>query len=301
MSGEDASVNENEMPTAAFEAHRERLRALALRLLGSRHDADEAVQEAWLRLSRTDPRTIDSLGAWLTTVTGRICLDILRARQTHPEVAVEELPEPREPAPDRSPEDEAMHADSVGLALMVVLEALDPAERLAFVLHDLFAVPFEEIALIVDRTPVAARKLASRARRRVQADRGAPGGDAETQRAVVDAFLQAARDGDFAALLRLLDPEVILRADANAVATAQDRPGAPALEPEVRGADAVMRVFAGRAKAARPALIEGLAGAVFAPGGSPYAVFDFIVRGGRVTSIELLSDPEALAELDLDF
>jgi RNA polymerase sigma factor (sigma-70 family) len=295
-------VNQNEMPTADFEAHRERLRALALRLLGSRHDADEAVQEAWLRLSRTDPRTIDNLAAWLTTVVGRICLDTLRSRQTHPEVAVDELPEPRVPPPDPSPEDEAMLADSVGLALMVVLESLGPAERLAFVLHDMFAVPFEEIALIVDRTPTAARKLASRARRRVQADRAVPGGDTETQREVVDAFLQAARDGDFSALLRLLDPEVILRADDNAVAAAQARAavGAPELEPEVRGADAVMRVFAGRAKAARPALIDGVPGAVFAPGGRPYAVFNFVVRDGAVTSIELLSDPATIAELDLD-
>jgi RNA polymerase sigma factor (sigma-70 family) len=295
-------VNQNEMPTAAFEAHRERLRALALRLLGSRHDADEAVQEAWLRLGRTDPRAIDNLGAWLTTVTGRICLDTLRSRQTHPEVAVEELPEPRVPAPDPSPEDEAMLADSVGLALMVVLESLGPAERLAFVLHDMFAVPFEEIALIVDRTPTAARKLASRARRRVQADRAVPGGDAEAQREVVDAFLQAARDGDFSALLRLLDPEVILRADDNAVAAAQARAavGAPELEPEIHGADAVMRVFAGRAKAARPALIDGIPGAVFAPGGRPYAVFNFVVRDGAVASIELLSDPETIAGLDLE-
>jgi RNA polymerase sigma factor (sigma-70 family) len=298
------TVNQPEkMPTETFEAERERLRALALRLLGSRHDAEEAVQEAWLRLGRTDAASIDNLGAWLTTVTGRICLDMLRSRSTHPEVAVEEVPEaPRAVAAEPTPEDEALLADSVGMALMVVLDTLEPAERLAFVLHDMFGVPFEEIAPIVERTPTAARKLASRARRRVRSDPTAPGRDAETQRTVVEAFLKAAREGDFGALLELLDPDVVLRADANAVEMARGRVerGAPELEQEVRGVDAVTRVFAGRAQAARPALIDGHSGAVFAPGGRPVAAFEFIVRDGRVASIEIVTDPESVAELEIE-
>ena len=294
----------DELLAQSFEDHRAHLQAMALRMLGSRQDADEAVQEAWLRLSRTDADAVDNLGGWLTTVVGRICLDMLRARAARPEVASEEPPEP---APEsipgaRTPEDEALLADSVGLALLVVLETLEPAERLAFVLHDTFGVPFEEIALIVDRTPTAARKLASRARRRVQADPAVPGTDAEAQREVVAAFLKAARDGDFTGLLKLLDPEVILRADANAVAMAKSRAaqGAPELDDEVRGADAVMRVFAGRAAAASPATIDGIPGAAWAPGGRPAALFSFVVRGGKVASIELLSDPGTIADLEID-
>jgi RNA polymerase sigma-70 factor (ECF subfamily) len=298
------TVTDSDLLAQSFEAHRDRLRALSLRLLGSRHDADEAVQEAWLRLSRTDPDSVDNLGGWLTTVVGRICLDMLRSRATKPELPTEEPPEPRSvpfpPAP--SPEDEALLADSLGLALLVVLDTLSPAERLAFVLHDMFAVPFEEIAPIVGRTPTAARKLASRARRRVQSDPAVPDASAATQREVVAAFLTAARDGDFAALLRLLDPEVILRADAVAVRMAGERAdaGAPPLVDETRGADAVMRVFAGRAAAARLATVEGSAGAVWAPGGRPAVAFSFVVRGGRVAAIELLADPETLGELDLE-
>jgi RNA polymerase sigma factor (sigma-70 family) len=298
------TVNQPEkMPTETFEAERERLRALALRLLGSRHDAEEAVQEAWLRLGRTDAATIDNLGAWLTTVTGRICLDMLRSRSSHPEVAVEEVPEaPLAVAAEPTPEDEALLADSVGMALMVVLDTLEPAERLAFVLHDMFGVPFEEIAPIVERTPTAARKLASRARRRVRSDPAAPGRDSETQRTVVEAFLAAAREGDFGALLELLDPDVVLRADASAIEMARGRVdrGAPELEEEVRGVDAVTRVFAGRARAARPALIDGHSGAVFAPGGRPVAAFEFIVRDGRVVNIEIVTDPESVAALEIE-
>jgi RNA polymerase sigma factor (sigma-70 family) len=289
---------------ATFETHRARLRALSLRLLGSADDADEAVQEAWLRLSRTDADAVDNLGGWLTTVTGRICLDMLRSRATKPELPAEEPPEPDAvtfPAA-HSPEDEAVLADSLGLALLVVLDTLTPGERLAFVLHDMFAVPFEEIAPIVGRTPTAARKLASRARLRVQADPAVPDSSAANQREVVAAFLDAAREGDFAALLRLLDPEVILRADAVAVDLAERRAdaGAPDLVPETHGADAVMRVFAGRAAAARLAEIDGSAGAVWAPGGRPRVAFSFVVRGGRVASIELLADPETVAELEVE-
>jgi RNA polymerase sigma factor (sigma-70 family) len=297
------TVDEPEkVPTEVFEAERERLRSLALRLLGSRHDAEEAVQEAWLRLGRVDAASIDNLPAWLTTVTGRICLDVLRARSARPEEAVEELPEAPTAAAEPSPEDAAMLADSVGLALMVVLDTLEPAERLAFVLHDMFGVPFEEIGAIVERTPTAARKLASRARSRVRSDPAVPGPDAKAQRTVVEAFLKAAREGDFGALLELLDPEVILRADPHAVAMARSRAdaGAPELEEEVRGLDAVMGVFAGRAQAARTALVDGHPGAVFAPGGRPVAAFEFLVRDGKVVSIEIVTDPEVLAEIEIE-
>ena len=296
-------MNDPDLLADHFEAHREHLRAVAMRLLGSAHDAEDAVQEAWLRLSRSDTAAVDNLGGWLTTVVGRICLDMLRSRATKPEVATDEPSEPstaRFPAA-RSPEDEAVLADSVGLALLVVLDTLAPAERLAFVLHDMFAVPFEEIAPIVGRTPSAARKLASRARRRLQSGPAVPATSPASQRNVVAAFLAAARDGDFAALLRLLDPDVVLRADAVAVAMARDRAdaGAPELSSETRGLDAVARVFAGRAKAARLALVDGLAGAVWAPGGTPRVVFSFAVRGGQVAAIELLADPETIAGLEV--
>jgi RNA polymerase sigma-70 factor (ECF subfamily) len=261
-------VTGDDLLAQGFEAHRDRLRAMSLRMLGSRHDADEAVQEAWLRLGRTDADAVDNLGGWLTTVVGRICLDMLRARAAKPELPTEAPPEPKVVPPEAgaSPEDEAVLADSLGLALLVVLDTLTPAERLAFVLHDMFGVPFEEIAPIVDRTPTAAR------------------------------------EGDFAALLRLLDPDVVLRADPAAVELADRRAadGAPPREDETRGADAVTRVFAGRAAAARLATVEGSAGAVWAPGGRPAVAFTFVVRGGRVAAIELLADPETLAELDLE-
>ncbi|MHB1739072.1 MAG: sigma-70 family RNA polymerase sigma factor [Actinomycetes bacterium] len=281
-----------------FEAHREHLRAVALRMLGSSRDADDAVQEAWLRLSRADAATVENLGGWLTTVVARICLDMLRARPTKSEAALEAAPEQVVVA---TPEDEALLADSVGLALLVVLDTLAPAERLAFVLHDVFAVPFEEIAPIVGRTPVAARQLASRARRRVQSDPAVPNASAATQREVVAAFLAAARHGDFAGLLALLDPDVVLRADAVAVemASARASAGAPELHEEVRGLDAVARVFAGGARAARLSLVDGLAGAVVAVGNRPMAVFAFTVRNSRVVGIDLMSDPETLRTLDL--
>lgn len=281
-----------------FEAHREHLRSVALRMLGSRDEADDAVQEAWLRLTRTDPAAVDNLGGWLTTVVARICLDILRARTVTQEVPPEG---PWDQQAGDSPEDEALLADSVGLALLVVLDTLAPAERLAFVLHDMFAVPFEEIAPIVGRTPAAARQLASRARRRVQADPAVPDAPTETHRAVVAAFLAASRQGDFAGLIRLLDPQVVLRADAVAVDMAAGRAsaGAPALRGEMRGVDAVARVFAGGARAARLALVDGLAGAVVSVGGRPMVVFGFVVRDGRVAAIELTADPATLAVVEL--
>ena len=293
-------MSDHDLLAQRFETHREHLRAVALRMLGSSHEADDAVQEAWLRLSRADADAVDNLGGWLTTVVARVCLDMLRSRATKREVPPDE--EAAELAASNSPEDEALLADSVGLALLVVLDTLPPAERLAFVLHDLFAVPFDEIAPIVGRTPVATRQLASRARRKVQSNPAVPDASATVQRQVVAAFLAASRDGDFEGLLRLLDPTVVLRADAVAVDMAASRAaaGAPALSEEVRGADAVARVFAGRARVAKLTLVDGLAGAAWSAGGQARSVFAFVVRGGRVVSIELLMDPETLGALDLE-
>jgi RNA polymerase sigma-70 factor (ECF subfamily) len=295
---EDVNVSDPDLLTQEFETHRAHLQGVALRMLGSRHEADDAVQEAWLRLNRADAEAVDNLGGWLTTVVARVCLDMLRSRARRQEVSPGSTPEP---AGATSPEEEALLADSVGLALLVVLDTLEPAERLAFVLHDMFAVPFEEIAPIVGRTPVAARQLASRARRRVQRDPAVPDTSAGTQREVVAAFLAAARQGNFAGLLRLLDPDVVMRADAVAVemATARASAGAPVLNEEMRGIDAVARVFAGGAKAARLTLVDGLAGAAVSVGGRTMAVFGFTLRDGRIAGIDLLSDPETLATLEL--
>jgi RNA polymerase sigma factor (sigma-70 family) len=294
------TVSDRDLLAQRFETHRAHLRAVALRMLGSSHEADDAVQEAWLRLSRTDADAVDNLGGWLTTVVARVCLDMLRSRTAKREVPPDD--ETAEPAVSTSPEDEALLADSVGLALLVVLDTLPPAERLAFVLHDLFALPFDEIAPIVGRTPVATRQLASRARRRVQSNPAVPDTSATIQRQVVSAFLAASRDGDFEGLLRLLDPDVVLRADTVAVDMAASRAaaGAPALSEEVRGVDAVARVFAGRARVAKLTLVDGLAGAAWSVGGQAQSVFAFVVRGGRVASIELLMDPETLGALDLE-
>ncbi len=292
-------MNNADLVTEQFEKHRARLRAVALRMLGSSHEADDAVQEAWLRLNRSDAETVDNFGGWLTTVLARVCLDMLRSRARKEQVSPDFTPEPVEAA---SPEEEAMLADSVGLALLVVLDTLEPAERLAFVLHDMFAVSFEEIVPIVGRTPVASRELASRARRRVQSDPTVPEKPAATQREVVAAFLAAARQGDFAGLLRLLDPDVVVRADATAVemAAARASAGAAALSAEMSGVDGVTRVFAGRVKAARLMLIDGLAGAVVSVGGRPMAVFGFTLRDGRIAGIELIADPEVICELELE-
>jgi len=296
---EDVTVSDRELLDQRFEAHRSQLRAVALRMLGSSHEADDALQEAWLRFNRADIGAVENLGGWLTTVMARICLDMLRARTTKQETPPDAAPDPLAAV---SPEDEALLVDAVGLALLVVLDTLPPAERLAFVLHDMFAVPFEEIAPIVGRSPVAARQLASRGRRRVQADPSIPDVPAETQREVVTAFLAASREGDFGGLLKLLDPAVVLRADAVAVETAAGRAeaGAPSLRGEMRGVDAVARVFAGRAGAARLTLVDGLAGAAWSTGGKARSVFDFTVRDGRVVCIELLMDPETIDALDLE-
>ncbi len=281
-----------------FEAHRSHLRRVALRMLGSADEADDAVQEAWLRLSRSDSSAVENLGGWLTTVVARVCLDMLRSRSRRGLLTEEASPAP---SSVRDPEDEVLLADSVGLALLVVLETLTPAERLAFVLHDLFAVPFDEIAPIVGRSPAATRQLASRARRRVRSGPATFDSAAASQQSVVAAFLAAARHGDFDGLLRLLDPEVVLRADAVAVSRAAERAeaGAPALRSEMRGVEEVGRVFAGGAKAARLSLVDGSAGAVVSFAGQPMAVFDFVVRDGRILSIEVLADPDTLSLLTL--
>ena len=273
-----------------FEAHRSRLRAVAYRMLGSSTEADDAVQETWLRLSRTDVDAVDNLAGWLTTVVARVSLNLLQARTTRrEEPAGEDLPDPVSEDGD-DPEQQALQAEGVGLALLVVLDTLTPPERLAFVLHDLFAVPFEEIAPILDRSPAAARQLASRARRRLQ---GAPAPDTDLarQRAVVDAFLAASREGNFEALVALLHPDVVLRADQAAVRAGADE--------EVRGAAAVAGNFSGRAVRARPALVDGAAGAVWAPGGRPRVVFGFTIADGRIMAIDLLADPERLAAMRL--
>jgi RNA polymerase sigma-70 factor (ECF subfamily) len=269
-----------------FEAHRAHLRAVAYRMLGSHAEADDAVQEAWLRVSRASTDGVVNLGGWLTTIVGRVCLNMLQSRKSRRE---EPLAEPHAPASRVDPEREAVLADSVGLALLVVLDTLAPAERLAFVLHDLFAMPYDEIAPIVDRTPAAARQLASRARRRVHGVDAAP--DVTRQRRVVDAFLAASRGGDFQALLSLLDPDIVLRADATTVRT-----GAAA---EVRGMDAVARTFSGRARGARAVLVDGEPGAVWAVGGTPRVVFTFTIAGDRIVAIEMHADPGLLAGLEI--
>jgi RNA polymerase sigma-70 factor (ECF subfamily) len=285
-------MNEHDWLAERFEDDRTHLRAVAYRMLGSVSDADDAVQEAWLRLSRSGTEGVESLVGWLTTVVARVCLDMLRSRASRREEPLgEQVPEPiasRQDAID--PEHEALLADSVGLALLVVLDTLAPAERVAFVLHDMFGVPFDEIAPILGRTPAAARQLASRARRRVQ---GAtvPDADRTRQRAVVDAFLAAARGGDFDALLAVLDPDVVVRADPAAVLEGASE--------EVRGAPAVADTFSGRARAARPALVEGAPGLVWMQHGRAHMVFGFTIANGKVVQIDLIADPERIGELDL--
>jgi RNA polymerase sigma factor (sigma-70 family) len=287
-------MDERDWLAERFEEHRPRLRAVAYRMLGSLSEADDAVQEAWLRLSRSEADEIDNLGAWLTTVVGRLSLNMLRSRRTRGEEPLDAVHVP-EPIIDRAdgtdPEHEALLADSVGLALLVVLETLSPAERLAFVLHDIFAVPFDEIAPIVDRSPEAARQLASRARRRVRPENAVPDADLGAQREVVDAFLAAARDGDFDRLVAVLDPDVVLRQDFG-----------PAGSREVRGAAAV----AGQAAAysqlglvVKPALINGAVGVVATRDGEPFSVGAFTVRGGKIVQMDWLGDAARLSELDL--
>ena len=275
-----------------FEDHRTHLRAAAYRMLGSMSEADDAVQEAWIRLSRSDTSAVENLGGWLTTVVARVCLNMMQSRRSRREEPLgdheSDLIIDRGERAD--PERQAVLADSVGLALLVVLETLTPAERLAFVLHDMFAVPFDEIAPIVDRTPEAARQLASRARRRVQGADPGREADLARQREVVDAFLAASRNGDFDTLVALLDPDVVLRADIAAV-----RMGATG---EVRGARDVAGTFSGRARAAQMALVGGSIGVVWIVGGRPRVAFAFTVSDGRVLAIDMVADSDRLDQLD---
>jgi len=286
-------MDEHEWLAKRFEANRTHLRAVAYRMLGSLSDADDAVQEAWLRLSRSDASGIEDLGGWLTTVVARVCLDMLRSRESRREDPLGvHGPEPVASREDGfDPEHEARLADSVGLALLVVLQTLAPAERVAFVLHDMFDVSFDEIAPIVGRSPAAARQLASRARRRVRGAATVPNADLTRRREVVGAFLAASRGGNFDALLAVLDPDVVLRADHAAVQAGASR--------EVRGAVAVADTFKGRARAAQPALVNGAVGLVWAPGGRPRVAFGFTITRGKIVAIDLVADPERLRQLDL--
>jgi RNA polymerase sigma-70 factor (ECF subfamily) len=293
-------VKQQEFLAGRFEQHRAHLEAVAYRMLGTLTDAEDAVQEAWLRLSRTGDAEVDNLGGWLTTVVGRVCLDMLRTRQARREQPLEPgwLPDPiiaSESASD--PEDQALLADSIGLALLVILESLTPTERLAFVLHDMFALPYEQIAPIIERTPQTAKKIASQARRRVQEDTPTPTLGRLRRRQVVDAFLAAAREGDFDALLRLLDPDVVVRADSGA------------------GRAGGLRVFRGAVDVAalaetfqrmalrcttHPILVNGAAGLLNTTGGQPVSVMSFTITGDRIAAIDILSDPHRLARLDLN-
>jgi len=277
-----------------FESDRAHLRSVAYRMLGSVSESDDAVQDAWFRLSRADTSAVENLSGWLTTVVARVCLDRLRTRRSRREDPLEaHMPDPiitREGALD--PEHETLLADSVGLAMLVVLETLSPAERLAFVLHDMFAVPFEEVAEIVGRSPEATRQLASRARRRVQGGSTTPDADLREQRKVVDAFFAAARDGDFDRLVAILDPDVVHRIDGGTVRPTRVVRGAA----EVAGG---ALTFAHLSDHVRPVLVNGVAGVLVAPDGRPFSVMAFTVVGGRVVAIDSLSDPERLASLDL--
>ena len=287
------TTEEREWLAERFEEHRGRLRAVAYRMLGSLSEADDAVQETWLRLSRTDADAVENLDAWLTTVVARVSLNMLRSRRTRREEPLVRVPEP---IIDRvegvDPEHEALLADSVGLALLVVLETLSPPERVAFVLHDIFAMPFDEIAPVVERSPEAARQLASRARRRVQGENRIPDADLGTQRRLVDAFIAAAREGDFEALLEVLDPDVVRRVDF----------GAAGGYDELRGAEAVARqaiAFSQMGLVVRPALVNGVAGAVSMRDGEPFSVGALTVRNGKIVEIDILADRKRLSELDL--
>ena len=288
-------MNEKEFLAARFEEHRPHLRAVSYRILGSFSDADDAVQEAWVRLNRSDAAAVENLGGWLTTVVARVCLNVLRSRETRREEPLGvHVPDPVVSSTlGADPEQEALLADSVGLALLVVLQTLSPAERLAFVLHDMFAVPFDEIAPMVDRTPTATRQLASRARRRVRG--AAPEPDLSQQREVVDAFLAAARDGDFERLVATLHPDVVLRADTGSAASSH----------EVRGAEAVadqalqFSRLAGPGASSRPALVNGAVGQVSFRDGKLFSVLGFTVVAGRIVAIDILADADRLAQLDL--
>jgi RNA polymerase sigma-70 factor (ECF subfamily) len=285
-------MDENNFLAERFEESRPHLRAVAYRMLGSRGEADDAVQEAWLRLSRSDTDAVDNLGGWLTTVVARICLDMLRARKARREQSFgPDVPEPSVSA-EESIERNALLADSVGLALLIVLDKLNPAERVAFVLHDMFDIPFEDIAPIIERSPEATRQLASRARRRVRGESEPLNADFDRQQAVVEAFLAAARGGNFEALLTMLAPEVVMRADKTAV-----RMGG---QPELRGAAAVAAAFKGRAQAARPARVDGGIGVAVIFGGHLRIVLELTFDGEQIAGIEATADPARIAQFEVE-
>ncbi|HEY7798685.1 MAG TPA: sigma-70 family RNA polymerase sigma factor [Hyphomonadaceae bacterium] len=292
-------MGEKEILAQRFEANRVHLRSVAYRMLGSQGEADDAVQEAWLRLARADASGVDNLRAWLTTVVARVCLDILRARRTRREDPIDKADAV---AARYNAEHEMELADSIGIAMLVVLENLSPAARVAFVLHDMFNLPFDDIAPIVNRTAATARQLVRRARQKVH---GAPvnqEADRARQREVVGAFLAASRDGDFSALLAVLDPDVVLRADASAVAASLARAGEgdPILAPEIHGREQVANTFKRSLKMAQLALVEGDVGLVFAFGGRPRAVIDVVVEDRRIVEICMIADPDSVAELALE-
>jgi len=289
------TVSDGERQAREFDEHRAHLEAVAYRMLGSLSEAEDAVQESWFRLNRSDRSEVENMRGWLTTVVARVCLDMLRTRRARREDFVgSELPEPIVTLPSNGPEDEALLADSVGLALLVVLDTLTPAERLAFVLHDMFGMPFDEIAPIVERTPTATRQLASRARRRVRGATPQMDPDRKRQRAVVDAFLAAARNGDFEALVAVLDPKVVFRADRGRLAVAD----APQL---VTGAAAVAGQILTRAprfaRFAQPAIVNGAAGLIVTPHDRPIAVLAFTISHDRIVELDLIADPNKLKTL----
>lgn len=289
-------MSERDWLLQTFERHRDHLRSVAYRILGSQSEADDAVQEAWIRLGRTDTHDVQNLAGWLTTVVARVCIDVLRSRKAHAEVPIEAAgPEPVDER-GADPETDVALASSLGPALMIVLDSLAPAERVAFVLHDLFGVSFDEIAGLLGRTPVAARQLASRARRRVRGAASVDDVDRVRQREIVSAFLAASRDGDFGALLALLDPDVVLRADEAARRFGAARLG---ITGEIRGAETVANLFKGRAKNARLALVGGAVGAAFAPGGRVGGVLQFAIADGKIVEIRVVGDPSTLATLDV--
>ena len=290
-------MDEQEFLAEQFEEHRARLRAVAYRMLGSLSEADDAVQDAWVRLSRSDSDSIENLGGWLTTVVSRVCLNMLRSRGTRREdLADPHVPDPIVTIDDAAldPEEEALLADAVGVALLVVLETLTPAERLAFVLHDTFAVPFDEVAAVLGRSPEATRQLASRARRRVQGASAAPDADLARQRRVVDAFFAAARAGDFDALVAVLDPDVVARSDGGLV---NAHMSSVTIGPAAVASQALR--YANPAAELRPALVNGAAGVVVTIGGRLVSIMGFTVVDGRVVEINSLADPERIAGLDL--
>jgi RNA polymerase sigma-70 factor (ECF subfamily) len=294
--------NETEFLAQRFETHREHLRAVAFRMLGSRSEAEDAVQEAWLRLARAAPDTLDNLAGWLTTVVGRVCLDLLRTRKMRREEAIGT--EAESVATGDNTERDIALADSIGMAMMTVLDTLSPPERVAFVLHDMFNLSFEDIATILNRSQVAARQLASRARRRVQRRPAASEADRRRQREIVGAFLAASRGGDFSELLAVLDPDVVLRADAAAMAESAARAGQGAPElvaPEIRGREPIAKLFQGRAQGARPASVDGSPGLVVPIGKELVAVFEFTIENGAIAEIALTSDPQTIEAMVLEY